>query len=399
MTKTCEPRRFLRRISNELLHTYFNNNNIHLAIEWDTLTKRDWKTIHDAWLAIDDDDTRCRTIADFQEVHSLATENGIRMLRAEAQRHNDELARAFDTLPHRHDMAMYAFLHHQHIWRDAARFADAQSLAGSRYWHRYSDIDTFSPHITATALTQLETCLSAFYREQESRGQYCRVEHSQRQDGQHFFFAYLEDHPTAGECFDNGELQKTINRGVFEVFFSCSQQGDFLDVYATGNKQLREDLLRLFGCCIVGENFNPETASTEKSYRIRTLGHQQTFATDPEDNISDARIRALTVRVRGGGKRQLKMTADPDAGPNDIYRILGDWLNHKNVPLANIEVLNVEFGIRFISDQKRKPGFAFSISSRGSCTLRSKSEKLRLIGEKYLEKWGITGGQSYRSAA
>jgi len=115
------------------------------------------------------------------------------------------------------------------------------------------------------------------------------------------------------------------------------------------------------------------------------------FPTDPEDGIEQIRVRKLRLSVLGGSKRRITLEADPNAAPDDIYGMMDECLNRNNLPEPLINVTQVKLNFKFVhTGSGRQNSLTFEVSFPNSSNLKSeKREKLRLIGEKYLKRWGI----------
>lgn len=68
--------------------------------------------------------------------------------------------------------------------------------------------------------------------------------------------------------------------------------------------------------------------------------------------------------------------------------MLDEDLNKERLPLSVLQVTKVTLNIS--RDVPGRGGsFTFSVALPNSCDLKSKREELRLMGEKYLKRWGI----------
>lgn len=102
-------------------------------------------------------------------------------------------------------------------------------------------------------------------------------------------------------------------------------------------------------------------------------------------------MRKLRLSVLGGSKRRITLEADPNAAPDDIYDIMDECLNRNNLPEPLINITQVKLNFKCVhTGSGRQKSLTFEVSFPNSSNLKSeKREKLRLIGEKYLKRWGI----------
>jgi hypothetical protein len=114
------------------------------------------------------------------------------------------------------------------------------------------------------------------------------------------------------------------------------------------------------------------------------------FRTDPEDGIAEVRVRRLRLVVNSNSKRRIILEANPEAGRNDIFDMIEEYLNKTRLPMSKVSVTMVSFQFRFapVGDERGKQ-FSFNVSFPDSCNLKSMPEERRGLGEKYLKEWGI----------
>jgi len=102
-------------------------------------------------------------------------------------------------------------------------------------------------------------------------------------------------------------------------------------------------------------------------------------------------VRKLRLSVLGGTQRRITLEADPNGGPSAIYNMLDECLNRHNIPDALFNITLAQFHFRFVhTGQGRQRTLTFEVSHPNTSNLKScRQEDLRLIGEKYLRRWGI----------
>jgi hypothetical protein len=126
-----------------------------------------------------------------------------------------------------------------------------------------------------------------------------------------------------------------------------------------------------------------------------TLGHlispDFTLATDPEDAVTVS-IRRLRLHAKHS-RRRITLEADPEAGPADIYRMMGEVLNKQNVPPSSVFVGLVTFCFEFgDADGRRAGSMTFDVAFPSSCSLRNHRPEYIEMAQKYLKRWRIDGG-------
>src|SRR5262249_42280636 len=108
------------------------------------------------------------------------------------------------------------------------------------------------------------------------------------------------------------------------------------------------------------------------------------LATDPDD-ACQAKVRRLRL-VPIGTRRRGLLEADPDAGPDDVYDMLADYLNQHNLPLEAVHVTMATLTFEFEALDGRKPGpMSFDIGYPNTCSLRNQHPERIDIVRKHLK--------------
>ena len=68
-----------------------------------------------------------------------------------------------------------------------------------------------------------------------------------------------------------------------------------------------------------------------------------------------------------------------------------DWYAGNNPLAGSFEIKKVKLSIKFKADDKSPRGklIHVNITEPNGCDLKDRTEKEKIIGDKYLEKWGI----------
>jgi hypothetical protein len=391
MPSSFDPKRVLRQVSNSLLDDLFQTHGHEVELPWDELGQTQVDPIFDAWQALPDAD-RCAIEIVLQEVNEMATEDGVRAIIEEAIRQdNGELIDDLEGYASRYDKAVWTYIKARDVWEVAVRFARADSLSRGRYWIKRVDIPAKEPDVRPEKIEELQAGLSAFFLNTQARGRICRIEHYVRASGVDYFFAYLDDYADTYVNFDDhGEFVRTPERRAFEVVFVYNRHDGALEMYARGGKRVNGPLQEIFCRVILGEELGPEDRDSHPYELNVLLNRHVEFPTDPEDGIASVRVRKLRLTIKGMPRRRITLEADPDAGPDDIYEMMEKYLDESRLPTAVLNVTQVGFKFAFAPREgERQSSLSFEVSHPNSSNLKSKPERLREIGEKYLRRWEI----------
>jgi len=386
-----DPKRILRQTSNHLLDDLFQAHGHELEVPWEDLKQTQVDEIFDAWQALPEHERRAIEIV-LHEVNEMATEDGVRAIVEEANdQANEELVEEIEEYDSRYDKAVWTYIKARDVWDVAVRFARADSLSRGRYWIKRMDIPTEEPDTSDETIAELEKALSAFFLMTQARGRLCRIEHYVRASGTDYFFAYLDDYADTYINFDEeGGFARTPERRAFEVVFVYDREHGTLEMYARGGKRVNEPLQEIFCRVILGEELGPEDRDSHPYELNGLISRHFAFPTDPEDGIESVRIRKLRLTVKGMSRRRIMLEADPDAGPDDIYDMMEQYLDQERIPASILNVTQAGFKLTFDQQEgERRRSLSFEVSYPNSSNLKSKPERLRDIGEKYLRNWGV----------
>jgi hypothetical protein len=233
--------------------------------------------------------------------------------------------------------------------------------------------------------------LSAFFLATQARGRHCQVEHYVRANGSDYFFAYLDDYADTYVTLDtDGAFDRRPERRAFEIVMVYDRQHGTLEMYARGGKKVYIPLQEIFSRVILGVEIGPENRNSHPYELNGLLSRDFAFPTEPADGIETVRVRKLRLSIKGLPRRRITIEADPEGGVNDIYEMLGNYLNQQRLPAS---ILNVtQAGLKFTFDDSiddLPKSLSFDLSYPNSSNLKSKPDGVRELAEKYLRQWGL----------
>jgi hypothetical protein len=393
MTRHYAPKTVLRQVSNSLLKEFFDHRNLLQDVLWHFQGPREIQKIFDAWQALPREQ-REEVERAFRSVHEMACEAGIKALVEDGSFHEVDLATEFGRLEGFYDRAMWAYLRHHEIFYVASIISYADGLLRGRYWIRRNDLPPKSPDVSSDTIQALANALSDYYRREQGRGQRCTVERYLRVGRYHYFFAYPDDYTDTyiGHAED-GTLMRRPQKRAFEVIFVYDPESGTLDLFAQGDRRLKNHLQQIFGLLILHERLKPDDAPT-RVYELNGLLYRDfAFPTDPQDGIEEVRVRALRLSLVGSGGGQISIEAAPKESHEDIYDIMDRYLAKGLVPALNFNVTQATLDIRFAptNGSRSRRSLVFDVTYPDSSNLKSKckNEEDRLLAEKYLKRWDI----------
>lgn len=199
---------------------------------------------------------------------------------------------------------------------------------------------------------------------------------------------YREGRTGDRRAFVDGKLDRLPFRPVVEAAITYEPASGTIEVVAQA-RETREDLVRLFAEHLLGAPFDGERIPI-RQYSLDHLLQPFDFPTDAEDKIESVRVSLLrlmpyetqgervTLECMRGAERSIWQMAESRFSDND--------------PLAGgFKVTQVRFIIKFHATPGVRGGrtLPVTISMPKGCDLKDRTERERLVGEKYLKRWRI----------
>jgi hypothetical protein len=111
---------------------------------------------------------------------------------------------------------------------------------------------------------------------------------------------------------------------------------------------------------------------------------------DAADGIESVQVVMMKFKdIAGDGRIQLEVPARSEIGFCDyVDEHFGD---HNPLTSGNFTPTQAQLSIRFYPENgsNRRKVLPVKITMPNGCDLRSRTERERLIGEKYLKRWGL----------
>ncbi|MGQ9589913.1 MAG: hypothetical protein ACUVYA_06425 [Planctomycetota bacterium] len=389
MANDYAPRQFLRQVQNALLREYFTHRKVLCDVEWSKLKETEVEPIYERWRGLPEA-VRKWIESDFRSIHAMDSPEGTRALIEEGRVHQLDLTRDLDGLDGYLDKAFWVFIHHNEVFKVAARLNRADHL-NDRYWRKRKNIPKKKPDVSPEALEELATGISAYYWENQGRGAPCRAEAYLRAGRYYYVFVYPKDYSDTFIGYDdNGQFERRPHNPAFEVIYVYDPEGGALDLYVQGDKKIVRDLQELFGRAILHEELGEETRNSVP-YDLNGLKRRDfPFPTDPADGVKEVKVTALKLSLVGKPKKRITFEDDPKEPKNSIHDLIQTALDERRLPMSMLNVRSAVIKMVFEntngSGRPRKT-LTFRVSYPNSCNLKDSPEEL--VAKKYLQEWKI----------
>lgn len=367
------PKDFLRRVPNVLSGRYFHDRGLLTHLDFTQLPETDVEPIFEAWQDLPED-TRAGIDRDFQDVHFMADEQGLRTTLEEARHHGEQLEDLLAEQEGFHAQAMWSLLDRRTYFDVAVQFKEADELP-PRYWEQRNNFPDVLPRHDRASCDQFAGILRSYFRK-EGRGSMCVVE-PYRRDERYYFFAYVEDHARTLLEFQSESLIRRVVRPTFDVVFVFNPSMGTLATFCLGSRKARRDLQELFSWFLLSVGL-PNQPQDERVYNLDLLKSRDfQFVIDPRTGVQELRLKQLKLLLPGSRKARWTVDVDPNQGPEAIYEELerlfateAGQAQTDRFPLGMTRVLRVEVRAYFVRGPgRRRPTRTFYLSYPNGCNL------------------------------
>lgn len=389
MAKPFDPQRILKHITNHLLHEFFSRRGELADVPWDDLTEHNIEPVFQAWQAMPEA-AQWEIQRILRDIHQLADYRGVAAMVELVRLRCPDRMDNFKAQAGEADKAMWVYLNAPEVFEDAALFARADALATGRYWEKRNGLPKSKLTVNEGVTDKLAKALTEYYRPLQMRGGFCKIAHYSRSGGAEYFFAYLDDYPGKNVVFDDaGQSTVQTGRYAFENVFVYNCDEGTMESYAPGGKKVRVPLEAAFCKAVLDIDIGPADPLRPSYTLDHLLRTDYPLATNPRDQIMEARITAITLAPMGSDG-SVEVKASKHATSHDIYRKIERWLSDKHLPRGNTRVLRATFQLTFQpSGSGRSPTMTFSVGVPSSCDLKSWPDDKREIGERCLKLWKV----------
>jgi hypothetical protein len=199
---------------------------------------------------------------------------------------------------------------------------------------------------------------------------------------------YLEGLPATSMEFGEGGIVRRNLRPANEITLVYAPDTGAIDVVARAGKELRQAVAKAF----VEELFT--SANELEPVRLRqvdlsSLAVHRRFPVDPEDGIASVRLVALRIAPTDPpGRITLEIGAQP--GPT-LNEAAGRWFGSGDPLPRRLAITQAKLAIKFAPPpgRHRQRSLKVELTEPYGCNLRDRSDLERLVGEKYLRRWGL----------
>lgn len=188
--------------------------------------------------------------------------------------------------------------------------------------------------------------------------------------------------------FRDGRLTRSQRRPVYEMAMTYEPATGVIEVVAAG-RDSRDHLARLFTKIMLEQEVEAGRLPLRR-YDLSSLLRPRAFPTDPEDGIES--VRLVLLRVDPIDKRGVRATIEATRfADEDIYQAATYLLSEQALLCDCVVPTQAKLSITFYPELGARRGkvLTVTITMPNGCDLKNRTERERMIGEKYLRHWGL----------
>lgn len=378
---------FVRNTPITSLQTYFDKSGIDLrpAVNWNAPES---EVVRPLLRAIEelDDVSRERVVHEADRVTAMADEPGQTALDNVVQDHE-----RLETLKNPLDRALWTFLNDPVGFQHAEEVRFTDEHRHGRMWDGFIGTAGLALHQKAGHLASFKQAIRKRFRSDNVHVDIFD-RHRPTFDGDDCELVqvtlYREGLPDDFLEFKDGVLGHRPRRPVYEAALTYEPATGFIEVVSNGRDD-REDLVRLLAHHLLDAEFRQERLPLRR-HDLAVLLRPFDFPNDSEDGIESVRVNRLRLMpidcvgervtlecMRAASRTIWEMAQERFGGTNPL---LGGWV-----------ITQAKLTIRFYPEAgyRRRRTLPLTITMPHGCDLKDRTERERMIGEKYLRRWGI----------
>ena len=201
---------------------------------------------------------------------------------------------------------------------------------------------------------------------------------------------FAKGSPRTETVFHDDQLANQVFYPAVEAAVTYEPETGQLDVMSKGGAPARDRIADLFALHVFQCDEKPAKAQP-RNYHLGRLKSRFEFVTDTEDMIENVWVDSMTFLTDSSGFPRITIDISGKF-PGSIWARCKEMFGEFN-PFAQPgwRLKRASFRVRFhkFPEGGRQQTLRFSITYPNGCNLKEQTERERLIGEKYLSRWGL----------
>lgn len=378
----------IRRLSPQSLRRYFADRDIVLPdVEWDSKKPPPSDAIVAAICRLDAD-RRWRIEDEIERIGELSDEPGHAAIRSVI----DDTS-TIDELANDHERSLWVFMNRSETFKRAeeVRYTD-ENRGKKRMWTGF----VVEPGLDVGHDEETLAAFGAAIKQGFGSGN-VHVEIFERlrtaSDGSERRIVqavvYSEGRPRDVLEFEKGQLQTRNRRPVIEASLTYDPEDGIIEVVAR-SKEEREGYARLFAAGPLSSDLEDGELLQARRFDLSCLAKVHTFPTDIEDGIENVRVTSMRLMPIDSTRERVALEVVGREAPS-IWEIAANRFGTHNPLGDEWMVTQAKLVIHFRPEPGGGRGktLPVTITMPLGCDLKERTDRERLVGEKYLRRWHL----------
>jgi len=334
---------------------------------------------------LNDDALDC-VMDDADRICAMADAPGEVALFAVSQAH-DEL----NAQPNGCSRALWLFLNARGDFEHAEQVRYADDRRHGRIWDGYVGPPGLTVSSSGPSVAIFEQAITDRFACRHAKLELCQRSRARFQEDDAALVQatiYREGRSGQRKAFVKGQLNRIPDRPVIEAAITYEKATGAVEVVAA-ERESRDVLVRLFADHMLGSSLTGERLRI-RQYSLDRLRGRFSFPTDSEDNIESVTVKLLRLMPYDTSGERLTLECMRGA-QRDIWAMAKVRFGEQNPLAGGYAITQARLTIRFRAVPRVRGGrtLPVTISMPQGCDLKDRTERERLIGEKYLRRWGL----------
>jgi hypothetical protein len=378
---------FVRNTPVGTLKAYFEKTGIGLppAVDWGATEPAAARNLLSAFAEMTTAD-RTRVENDIDRVAAIANEPGQVALYSVTQDR-----RLLDELRNPNDRSLWMFLNESDAFRRAEEVRFTDERRRGRMWDGFVCAPGLTVHRDGAALDVFKRGIRDCF---ETANVHTDIfdRHRTAFDGADYEIVQVtvySEGPTDDFLeFNEGELIRRPRRPVFEAALTYEPGPGVIEVVAK-EREKREDLVRILARDLLDTEFREQRLPLRR-YDLSVLLHPFSFPTDPADGIESVRVNQLRLMPIDSAAERVTLECTRQSN-STIWDMARERFHSANPLSGGWVVTQTKLTIRFHPDADSHRGrtLPLTITMPHGCDLKDRTERERIVGNKYLRNWRI----------
>jgi hypothetical protein len=378
---------FIRNTPSCTLKAYFEKAGTALpsTVAWEAADPELVRNLLGALEVITSED-RARVLADIDRVAAIADEPGQVALYSVAKHRS-----LLDELRNANDRALWMFLNEPDAFRHAEEVRFTDERRRGRMWDGFVCASDLTVHRDGPELDAFERGVRECFL---TENVHTDIFDRRRTAFDEAAFEIVQitvysEGPTDDFLeFDRGELIRRPRRPVIEAALTYEPAPGVIEVVAK-DREKRETLVRILARELLDTDFREQRIPL-RHYDLSVLLHPFTFPTDPADGIESVRVNQLRLMPIDSVAERVTLECTRQSSVT-IWDMARERFHAANPLSGSWVVTQSKLTIRFHprTGSRRGRTLPLTITMPHGCDLKDRTERERMVGNKYLRSWGI----------